>query len=664
MSKFTFALFVGMIAASSGVVASSSSSSSYSSSSSSDHGEIPEKPNRENLVELDDSEIQYLRANRWLSDSAGISNGYGSKSDASDPYQQYQNAYKSTSSSYDVKYNYGNVYSSITSSNSNSSKSFFSNRNNGNYAYGKNFFAESESTEYSGYQQAFRYLGHLVKCGYPSDRYDEEDSHEKSHDSNEERWRGNNYCQRYLVWAAYVDLNYQGGGTGEYFYYDPYTSSWDYSACEYHGNGYCKPMDCHLSNTTTWTLMGVYKEAAFYGNDAFFEQLFKHLGVCVWNDDDLYDFISESRQGSWPEGCVQTQSVGRDEYGKRNYLYLDLKPTLNGNMSYGLYTDNICKTEYRGGQVSVDNVAKNMGLLYGSYMDTWNEALEAFKVCQSCMAYNLTATFQSYGWKNYQKYGNNYNNNNNNNGNNNNGNNNNNGYNGNNNDGYFSNSGGSNYDAVTSSSSSSNNGVANYEKYDYNEANNDQWWKWWGNRRLGDGDYDPTDDPNEGYFQCDDAAGWTNVNQCMKFRSHAELEVASWEDLVIATEQGGILEINVSGTIFGTPKMSPQQQRYKEALIAAKQAEEEEAYRALVASVPDSHLMMLVGLIFLAAGPLVLLVTLCWVCKQQKRRDLAKNAFSQPLVSSSQEKQLSGDISDALVQKDSDEQTAKTETDA
>lgn len=70
-------------------------------------------------------------------------------------------------------------------------------------AYGTNFFADTQNTYYDGYQQAWRYLGWYVKCGYPSDRYDEEDSH-NSHDSGDDGngWEGNNYCQRFLIWAA------------------------------------------------------------------------------------------------------------------------------------------------------------------------------------------------------------------------------------------------------------------------------------------------------------------------------------------------------------------------------------------------------------------------------------------------------------------------------
>ena len=68
-------------------------------------------------------------------------------------------------------------------------------------AYGKNWYVDSINATYDGYQQAWRYLGHMIKCGYPTARYYEQ-SH--SHDSGdgENKYRGNNWCQRYLMWAA------------------------------------------------------------------------------------------------------------------------------------------------------------------------------------------------------------------------------------------------------------------------------------------------------------------------------------------------------------------------------------------------------------------------------------------------------------------------------
>lgn len=286
------------------------------------------------------------------------------------------------------------------------------------------------------------------------------------------------------MWAGYVDLNYQGGGTGEYSYYDPYSGEWDDSACETHGNGRCAPMDCHDPDTETWTLMGVFKEASYFGNDAFFEQLFKHEGICVWDEDEIYEFMSEARENMWPEGCVQTAYT--DAFG--DYLYIDLKPTPAGNMTLGLYTDYICSQEYIGGYNLVDTVAANMGMINGEYLESWNTAMEVYKVCQPCRTYDLKAGYMNM-------------------------------------DDFYQ--------------------VDDDHSGDYNYGNPD--------------DDGFTNDPNGGYFWCSDDADYTNVNQCMKFRTHAELEVATWEDLALATNQGGIKQVKVANTTFGTDDMSYQQ---------------------------------------------------------------------------------------------------------
>lgn len=369
-----------------------------------------------------------------------------------------------------------------------------------------------------------------------------------------------------IVSLQYVDENYQGGGIGEYSYYDPYQQDWDSSGCDTHGNGRCAPMDCHLNNSTTWKLMGVFKEASYFGNDAFFEQLFKHEGVCVWNafadeGNDLYEYMSSARESSWPEGCVSTGVPITNSFYKYNdfyssqntngYLYIDLKPTWNGNMTYGLYTDSTCKYEYELPDADVESIAKKMGLLYGEYLQTWNDGLEVFKVCQPCRAYNLRN------------------------------------------------------DYVTD---------------DYNDG------------------YSYYNDPNEGYFQCNDDADYTNVNQCMKFRTHAELEVATWEDLVTATNQGGILEVNVSGTIFGSERMSSEDYEY---LIKMRQdelsAEARKAaqYRNDAARVefmkPEVKTWSSLGGLSLSAGLLSLLGVACLLRRKHFGRPQEKR-LKKPLL--------------------------------
>lgn len=54
------------------------------------------------------------------------------------------------------------------------------------------------------------------------------------------------------------------------------------------------------------------------------------------------------------------------------------------------------------------------------------------------------------------------------------------------------------------------------------------------------------DDSNGGYFQCDDDAGYTNVNQCMKFATQTNMAVASFQDVALASRQGAIARSWVS----------------------------------------------------------------------------------------------------------------------
>lgn len=356
--------------------------------------------------------------------------------------------------------------------------------------------------------------------------------------------------------------------------YDPYSASWDTSACDAHGNGRCAQMDCHETNST-WTLMGVFKEASYFGDNAFFEQLFKHEGVCLWNDDDVYDFMSEAREDRWTQGCVSTGIQGDSYYfdddSNGDYIYLDLKPTWNGNMTYGLYTDATCKTEYEGLDVDVDMVSASMGLLYGSYLQQWNDGLEAFKVCQPCKAYSIGNDYST--WK-------------------------------------------------------------------YSSRNSSYYYTPFGDDDDGSGSGEDDDyyrnDVNQGFFQCDDDAGYTNVNQCMKFRSHADLEVATWEDLVTATNQGGILEVTVGGTTFGSARMSSQQYHYLMQQRREGLANEAKAYRAEAEQVammePEATQWESRGHLFLGIGGAVFLLAAFRFVKRFCCSRTDDEDFNEPLL--------------------------------
>jgi hypothetical protein len=126
---------------------------------------------------------------------------------------------------------------------------------------------------YDEYQQAWRLLGFIIDC---NDVIYDDDYQEGGH-SNDGTLTGEG-CGRYVMWAAYVDTEYEGGGIGEYQYWDIENGKWDDSACyvdkdtkysagddgnrnlqedrEGQNNGNnnggksrCAKMDCHLENT-------------------------------------------------------------------------------------------------------------------------------------------------------------------------------------------------------------------------------------------------------------------------------------------------------------------------------------------------------------------------------------------------------------------------------
>jgi hypothetical protein len=151
-------------------------------------------------------------------------------------------------------------------------------------------------------------------------------------------------------------------------------------------------MDCHEPNTH-FKLVGTFKESDGFGDWA--EQLFKHEGSCVW-DSDTYT-VMETYREVWPTYCRRLYYY-YDSNG--NNLYLHLQPVSEGNITIGLYADDKC-SEQSDRTLSDYLVAyykkyygdKSMGLQRAAYwyaiIDTWNEYMNTFKICQPCRAYNL-----------------------------------------------------------------------------------------------------------------------------------------------------------------------------------------------------------------------------------------------------------------------------------
>jgi hypothetical protein len=124
-----------------------------------------------------------------------------------------------------------------------------------------------------------------------------------------------------MMWAAYVNPNYQGGGRDEYFSYN--TQGDDAS------EGAASSLDCHSPNTE-WILIGVYRQE-FY---QFIEQISKHL----WAIDDYEYAVALASLSYMTDGDCWGAGYGNNG----EYLYAGTRPISGGNFMMSLYSDDKC----------------------------------------------------------------------------------------------------------------------------------------------------------------------------------------------------------------------------------------------------------------------------------------------------------------------------------
>lgn len=200
---------------------------------------------------------------------------------------------------------------------------------------------DSKGDEYDPYSLSWRYLGVYIDCDVEAMIDGEDDNYDEGESPDDRKFRrrlsGSNddgSCSRKLLWSAYVDRRYRGGEIGEYKFFDPYESTWDASTCR---TMRCARMDCHEPRSH-FRLVGVFKETD--GMYDWTEQLFKHEGYCVWNDDDMYEAM-ETQMEKWPTECTKLYLSDSDG----NDLYYDVKPLPGGNITISVYYDEMCIIE-------------------------------------------------------------------------------------------------------------------------------------------------------------------------------------------------------------------------------------------------------------------------------------------------------------------------------
>jgi len=244
---------------------------------------------------------------------------------------------------------------------------------------------------YDEWAQGYRMLGGFIDC-------DAEGG--DSHDSGDGNNGGDGQsCSRWMMWAAYINPNYSGGGRDEYFKYNNGGSHDNYDEYGYtddDGNG-VTGLDCH-SPSTEWELIGVYREE-FY---QFIEQISKH----VWAIDD-YEYVVALSGLAYMTDADCTK-MGQDSNG--DYLYSGIMPYTGGMYSIGLYTDATCLYPDTSGYTyddfgqttTLDLGSKDDGSLSDDTLNTlngyWeatqeytlellNEVYSEFKYCTLCMDY-------------------------------------------------------------------------------------------------------------------------------------------------------------------------------------------------------------------------------------------------------------------------------------
>lgn len=247
------------------------------------------------------------------------------------------------------------------------------------------------------WSQAFRMLGVYLECKSSQSQW----MYDGGGNGKGNNKNGDNYgCKRWVLWAAYVNPNYQGYGINEYVvnwggdddYYGRF-SQYSSGGCQRNDNngGQYKcynqqtsenkkknnknaqdePMsklDCHYLDTE-WLIMGVYREN-FYD---YFEQITKHL----WYYNSYEYKIASSGLQLINDKC---EGVGIDKYG--NYLYRAPKPVQGGGFILGFYTDDTCMTPSEE-----DATDYGYGYSEDSTLELFNQIFEEFKYCTLCIDY-------------------------------------------------------------------------------------------------------------------------------------------------------------------------------------------------------------------------------------------------------------------------------------
>ena len=231
------------------------------------------------------------------------------------------------------------------------------------------------SVTYDSWSQAYRMLGGYIDCDRPKGR------NGNSHDSKDNNGDG---CARWMVWAAYVDPYYSGGGYDEYHNNDNRKNRIlnQNEANNDEAEGFSGNLNCHEKNTH-WELLGIYRQE-FY---QYIEQISKHL----WAIND-YNYITTVAALAYmtKNDCFQ---VGNADDGSA--IYAGVQPLSGGDFQMRLYLDSQClyaKDSDLG--LTYDDFANANG--NAPYYDDAGNTDSWYSAAQEYTLTNVNAVFDTY----------------------------------------------------------------------------------------------------------------------------------------------------------------------------------------------------------------------------------------------------------------------------
>lgn len=243
------------------------------------------------------------------------------------------------------------------------------------------------AASFDKWAQTYRMLGPYIDCDHQKksgnkdkdkDKNKEGEQNKDRENKNKGRHLGDNnngndvYCSRWVMWASYVNPNYQGNAYSEYF-----------------GNNPTSPLDCHEEGTS-YKLVGVYRQELYQ----FYEQISKHL----WAIDE-YEYIVAIAGLKYMTNA-DCRQVGYDNYG--NSVYGGVAPQPNADITMELYSDSQCTQLLQSSKYTYASFGLEsdyQGSSYSGKESTWwsntqepsmtlfNEVYEIYKSCTPCVDY-------------------------------------------------------------------------------------------------------------------------------------------------------------------------------------------------------------------------------------------------------------------------------------